>query len=128
MDSLRLSYPLSSYGGRRVGMHTVTSFHAADIEPGQLSAVMADYFALERARIYRRLCVTRFGILAVVLGIAGFGLRWLPPVASWVGVALCTVPATWAWIAEMRYDWRLARRLRELPERATQVGPAGPLA
>lgn len=102
-------------------MHTVTSFRAADLDPGQLRAVMADHFALERARIHRRLCVRRFGILAVVFGMIGFGFRWLPPVASWSGVALCTVAPTWAWIAELRCDWSLARRLRELPERATQV-------
>jgi hypothetical protein len=102
----------------QAGVHTVTSFHADDLEPGQFNAVMADYFALERARIHRRLLVTRFGILAVILGIVGFGFRWLPPVASWSSVALCTVAPAWAWIAELRYDWRLATRLRELPARS----------
>jgi hypothetical protein len=99
-------------------MHTVTSFQAADLEPGQLKAVMADYFAVERARIQRRVLVTRFGILAAILGIVGFGFRWLSPVASWFSVALCAVAPVWAWIAELRYDWRLARRLRELPAKA----------
>jgi hypothetical protein len=102
-------------------MHTIISFRAADLEPGQLSAVMTDYFALERARVYRRLLVARFGILAVVLGLVGFGFRWLSPVASWFSVVFCTIAPAWAWIAELRYDWRLARRLRDVPVGDQQI-------
>jgi hypothetical protein len=99
-------------------MHTVTSFHAGHLEQAELNAVMVDYFALERARIYRRLFVTRFALLAAILAIAGFGLRWLPPLASWFSIGLCGVAPAWAWMAELRHDWRLARRLNELERKS----------
>jgi len=96
-------------------MHTVTSFDGDSIEPDQLSGVMADYLALERARIYRRLFVSRFAILALILGVIGFGLRWLPPFASWLSVSLCTIAPAWAWMTELRCDWRLSKRLNDVP-------------
>ncbi len=54
---------------RGAAMHAVTSFHASAVEPGQVSAIMAEYLALERARVYRRLFVTRFALLAFVTGV-----------------------------------------------------------
>ena len=96
-------------------MHSVTSFHASAVEPRQFSAIVAEYLALERARIYRRLFVTRFGVLALVMAIIGFGFHWLPAVASWCSVALCAIAPTWAWVAELRCDRRLARSLAEIP-------------
>ena len=58
-------------------MHTVTSFHASAVEPEHLRAIMVEYAALERARIYRRLFVARFGLLAFFLAVVGFGFHWL---------------------------------------------------
>jgi hypothetical protein len=102
-------------------MQTVTAIHSSGVEPAQLSAVMADYFALEQARIYRRLLVSRFSVLALVLGIVGLGFRLLTPFASWFSVGMCAVAPTWAWIAEFRCDRRLSRRLNDLPDGAMQV-------
>jgi hypothetical protein len=102
-------------------MHTVTSFHAAAVCPEELSGIMGDYLALEEARIFRRLLVVRFGILAFIAGIAGAVLHWLPPVASWLSVGVFLVPPVSAWIVELRRDRRLARRLDELPASATHV-------
>jgi hypothetical protein len=102
-------------------MHTVTSFPAAAVGPGELSGIMADYLALEEARIFRRLLVVRFGILAFIAGIAGAVLHWLSPFASWFSVGVFLVPPVSAWIIELRRDRRLARRLDELPEGATHV-------
>jgi hypothetical protein len=115
MDSLRLSYAHDAYGVFGPDMHTVTSFHASGVQPQQVSAIVANYLALERARIYRRLSVTRFGLIALVLAVTGFGFHWLPAVASWAGVGLCTVAPAWAWVNERRCDRRLARRLKEVP-------------
>ena len=56
-------------------MHTVTSFHASAVQPDQLGEIMAAYLALERARIFRRLLVKRFGVLAVI--VAGVSFLWL---------------------------------------------------
>ena len=92
----------------------VTSFRAADVESGQLNAIMAEYLALERARVYRRLFVTRFGLLAFVVALVGFGLHWLPAAGSSAAVMLCSVPPTWAWVAELKCDRRLARSLEQI--------------
>jgi hypothetical protein len=102
-------------------MHTVTSFHGSSVPSEQLSALLTEYMALDHARIYRRLLVTRFGVLAFAVGMIGFGFHWLPLVASWVSVAVCTLAPTWAWVAELQCDWRLAKRLSELPDGTTHV-------
>ena len=92
-------------------MHVVTSFHASAVEPRHVSLIMAETLALERARLYRRLFATRFGALALAVGLVGSGFHWLSVVASWCGVALCVVAPAWAWIVELKSDWRLARSL-----------------
>jgi len=97
-------------------MRIVTSFHASAVEPERISAITAGYLALERARIYRRLFVTRFSVLALVVAIVGFGLHWLPTAGAWAGVVLCSVAPTWAWVAELRCDRRLAQSLEGLPD------------
>ena len=96
-------------------MHTVTSFRASDVESDQVSAIMAEYLALERARTYRRLFVTRCGLLALVVAAGGFGFHWLSAFDSWISVGLCGVAPTWAWLAELRNNRRLARSLDEIP-------------
>jgi hypothetical protein len=96
-------------------MHTVTSFHSADVEPDRLNAITADYFALERARIYRRLFVTRFGLLALGVALAGAGLHWLPVFATWFTVGLFLVIPAGSCVVELRCSRRLARRLAGIP-------------
>ena len=60
-------------------MHAVTSFHSSAVTPIRSMAVMSEYLALERARIYRRLFVTRFGLLAAgCRGWPGSSLAILP--------------------------------------------------
>ena len=102
-------------------MHIVSSFHASRMSPAQLGTVVAEYVAFERARTHRHLFVTRFGLLAMLLGIIGLGFHWLSPWVSWLGVGVSAVPPTWAWIVELRCDWRLARALDDLPGGATHV-------
>lgn len=96
-------------------MQTVTSFHASSVEPEQIRAIMADYLALERARVYRRLFVSRFALLALLFAVVGLGLHWLSPFALWSSLVLCAIAPAWAGFAEVRCDWRLERRLSELP-------------
>jgi hypothetical protein len=102
-------------------MHTVTSFHSSDIQPDQLNAIMADYTALERVRIYRRLFVTRFGLLALAFVVVGAGLGVLPAFATWFSVGLRLAPPVAVCLAEFRYSRRLARRLAEIPRGVTHV-------
>ena len=99
-------------------MRTVTSFHASAVEPEHINAITAEYLALERARIHRRLFVARFGLLAFVLVIVGFGLHWLTAAGSSAGVMLCSVPPAWAWVAELRCDRRLARALEGIARKS----------
>lgn len=105
-------------------MHTVTSFHASDVQPDQLSGIMADYLALERARIFRRLLVKRFGVLAAVF--AGVSVHWLSAFASWFSVGLCVAAPVWAWMVELGCERRLARRLDEVPGQAVRVVESAP--
>ena len=110
-------------------VHTVTSFHASSLEPEQLRAVMADYLALERARVYRRLSLVRFAALGVAVGVAGPGFHWIPTFASWLGAVVCMATPASAWIAEVWQEWRLARRLSQLPEGSIRpmAPPSAPL-
>ena len=91
------------------------SVHSSAVDGQELSAIMRDYLALERARVYRRLFVTRFGLLALAVGVAGIGFHWLPLSGTWFGVALCLAVPLWTWIAELKWDRRLSRRLDQVP-------------
>ena len=92
-------------------MQTVTSFQASAVPPEQLSGIVADYLALDRARIFRRLLVIRCGLLALGAGFASVLLHRVSPVAPWFTCAVFLVPPVWAWIAELRLAHRLSRRL-----------------
>jgi hypothetical protein len=92
-------------------MTHVTTLPAASVSKEQLRVILAAHLALDRARIFRRLFVIRFGLLAsasVVLALIAPGLsamaRWLPPI-------LFLTPPTWAWIVELRLARHLARQL-----------------
>jgi hypothetical protein len=100
-------------------MHTVASFRASAVRPDQLSEIMAAYLALEHARIFRRLVVKRFGVLAVI--VAGVSVAWLSVFACWFSVGLCAAVPAWAWIVELGYERRLARLLNAVPAQAMHV-------
>jgi hypothetical protein len=76
--------------------------------------IMTESLALERARIYRRLFVTRCGLLAVGLVLAAAAFRRLAMFEVWFSVALCLVAPVWACVAERRCYRQLARRLRQV--------------
>ena len=102
-------------------MHTVTSFHGSAVRSEQLNAVMAEYVALERARIYRRLFVTRFGLLALIVGVIGAGFHWLSAVASTFTFGFCLVVPVWAWVVELWRARRLTRRLDTVSGSTTHI-------
>ena len=81
---------------------------------------MADYLALEHARIFRRLLVRRFAVLAPILGAVSF--FWLSAFAFWFSIGLCMAVPTWAWTVELDHERRLARQLNGLP---TETVPSG---
>ena len=86
---------------------------------------MADYLALERIRIVRRLLVVRLGGLTLAMVLIGRGLDWLSPAACAVSAVMFLTPLACAWILELRRDAKLARRLERVPGAATQVAPPG---
>ena len=102
-------------------MHTVTSFDGSALSLEEMSTLMADYLAVERARIWRRLLTTRFASLGALVVSTGMFFRWLPPAAYWITGGLCAMAPMWAWIVELRRDWRLTRRLEGIPGGATYV-------
>jgi hypothetical protein len=95
-------------------MPTLVSFHASAVRRDQLGAIIADYLALERARHYRRVLVAGFGLLAAL--ILGLGAAAHHSSASWFAAGLCLAAPAWAWTIELRCDWRLAKRLDEVPK------------
>jgi hypothetical protein len=92
-------------------MQTVISFRASAIPPAQLSGIVADYLALEHARVLRRRLVIRYGLIALGAALAGLVLRRLSPLAPWLVSGLFLIPPAWAWIAELGVERRLSRRL-----------------
>ena len=93
------------------GMSSVLSFHSSAVDRQQLKAITREYFALERARVYRRLTVARFGALALAVGVIGLGFHWMSPLASWGTLAVCLAVPVSVWTVELSCDRRLARRL-----------------
>ena len=97
-------------------MHTVTSFPAATVPRDQLNAILTDYLALDRARIFRRLLVARFGALALLaLVLSAMVNSPSSYLVRALAVAVCLVPPGWAWIAEWRLAQRLTQRLAGVP-------------
>jgi hypothetical protein len=100
-------------------MRTVTSFHADSLKPEELSAILADHLALERLRIFRRLFVTRFGILTAIVTTAGW--LWLSTAATYIAAGLCLAPPMCVLLLEMTRERRLAQRLERIPGQRTDV-------
>jgi len=96
-------------------MATVTSFHRSAVTPDELSGIVADHLALEHAQIFRRLLVTRCGLLALATAVMGLVFHWLSPFASWFSVGVFLMPPAWAWVVEIRRHARLRRRLDVRP-------------
>jgi hypothetical protein len=92
-------------------MPHITSFRASEVPPDTLRNILTDYVALDRARMFRRLLVTRFGILVLVaIGVA-FAAPGLSMVARTIPIGLFLAPPAWAWIVELRLEHRLSDAL-----------------
>ena len=87
-------------------MHVVTKFLSCSLDPEELNQVLADYVALERVRVFRRLLVMRFGALSVAVFVIGAALHWISPVATATSIALFLIPPVWACVAEFRLTGR----------------------
>ncbi|HKE85002.1 MAG TPA: hypothetical protein VKB50_14670 [Vicinamibacterales bacterium] len=91
-------------------MRGVTAIRSSAVSREQLSQILGDYLALDRARRFRRLLLKRFGLLtlgaiAIAIGITGESAS-----VRWALVALFAAPPVLASIAELRLERRLSRR------------------
>jgi hypothetical protein len=89
----------------------VTSLPASSVSKEELRIILAEYLALDRARVFRRLFVVRFGLLTTVSVLVALLAPGMPVVARWLPPVLCLAPPTWAVIVEVRLARRLARHL-----------------
>jgi hypothetical protein len=92
------------------------SFRAASVPREELGRILADYLALDRARILRRLMVPRFGLLALAAALLETVLHGFSLVARLLTVGLCLVPPTWAWFVELGWARRVVQSARALPD------------
>lgn len=107
-------------GWWKADVHTVTSFASSAVPRDQLNRILADYVAIDRARLLRRALVTRFGILSMLAATAGQFASGPFGIARWLPAGVCLVPPTWAWIAELRLNRRLTRRLEQVEGAVTE--------
>jgi hypothetical protein len=96
-------------------MDVVTQFHSCALNPEELNQVLADYVALERVRVFRRLLLRRCGALSLAVLLVGATLHWISPVATAASIALFLIPPVWACVAEFQIDRALGRRLDAIP-------------
>jgi hypothetical protein len=94
-----------------MNMTTFTSFNAPHLPAEDVGHILHDYMALDRARVWRRLCVARFGLLAVVAFVVGRVIPGLSVYGRWVPVALFLIPPVWAIVTEARLSLRVTDRL-----------------
>jgi hypothetical protein len=89
----------------------VTALPASSVSKEELRIILAEYLALDRARVFRRLFVVRFGVLTTITVLVALIAPGMPVVARWLPPVLCVAPPTWAVIVELRLARRLARHL-----------------
>jgi len=92
-------------------MQHITSFRASEVPRDTLRNILTDYVALDRARMFRRLLVTRFGILVLAAVAVALAAPGLSMVARTIPIGLFLAPPAWAWIVELRLEHRLSDAL-----------------
>jgi hypothetical protein len=92
-------------------MQMLISLPASGTPSRDLGHILSDYLALDRARIFRRLMVARFGLLALLAALLETVFRGFSPSARVFTVALCLVPPVWARIVELARERRVSRRI-----------------
>ena len=95
-------------------MQTVVSFGASTVSHDEVSRILSDYLALDRARMLRRLMVVRFGLMALAAACLETLIHGLSPVRQVVHGCPCLIPPVWAWIVELARERRLLRHRRFL--------------
>jgi len=101
---------------RELAVQSVTALPSSAVSPAALSGILADYVALERARLMRRLLVKRCGGLAALVLALALSARASLAVRT-IAPGVLATPAVWAWIAERRLARRMAASLSGQPIR-----------
>ena len=84
---------------------------ALPVEPEQLNAVMADFMALEHARVFRRMLVRRCGVVALSIAVSGVLLGLLHSFAYWFSLGIFVLAPAGAWIVERRLERGLRKKV-----------------
>ena len=100
-------------------MQSVISFQTSAVSRDELAAILRDYLALDRTRVFRRLLVRRCGLLALLAAIIATATHGLSPFARWLPTGLFLTPLACAWLTELRLVRRLTRRLEGIDRAAT---------
>jgi hypothetical protein len=112
-----------------VGVNVCTAMQTAsiatgEVQPEQVSAVMADYVALEHVRVFRQLLVVRCGIIALAIAIAGPILGLLHFFGYWFSIAIFLGAPACVWVVERQRERQLSQRLEEVSGGAAGCGGA----
>jgi len=91
-------------------MQGITSIRSSAVSRAQLNEILSDYLALDRARMFRRVLLKRFGLLALGSVAMAIAITGWPLLIRWIPVALFIAPPLVAWLAELRVEHRLSRR------------------
>jgi hypothetical protein len=91
----------------------VTALHSSSASRAEMREILADYLALDRARVFRRLFLVRFGSLAAIAAVVTLVIPGLSIAARCLPPALFLTPPVWAWAVELKRARRLAVRLRQ---------------
>ena len=95
-------------------MQMLISLPASGTPSRELGHILSDYLALDRARMFRRLMVARFGCLALLAAMLETVFHGFSPFARVFTVALCLVPPAWARIVELARERRLSQRIERV--------------
>ena len=104
-------------------MQPITAVFSSSLSATEVTSILGDYLALDRARVYRRLIVLRCGGLACLALLIAMALPAAPSWARWFPPALFLVPPAWAWIAELRLERRLSQRLDSVDRKKVIKSP-----
>ena len=102
-----------------VSMQTVT-LATGEVQPEQLSAVMAESLALEHVRVFRKLLVVRCGVIALAIAVTGQILGLRHSFGYWFSMAIFLAAPASAWVVERRREHQLGRRLEYSPRATTE--------
>jgi len=99
------------YVGPEAAIPTYLSLSATEMPNDQLRELLAEYLELEQSQIFRELLVVRCGRMAAVALVLALTTHVLSTAAWVITIGLILALPLGAWMTELRWQWRLAKRL-----------------